>query len=513
MALPITNISLESDIAPEFSETASLEICSLSNNVNKNGLNPTYCPGTTSDLRLSNLRNDKRQSYFKGYNVGTGGLSLTYSFNSTLSDDFLEVYDVTITASGAFPANANLGFELEFTSGSVPAGQQDRRQVMIENVDAANSITLNSTNPQSTIFTSFGIGDEVRNFRYTYENDNWDSPRPNSTFKVTCHGDYQLSVISGEQQSVIVNGVTTTFLELNSANSTSNNSYDIVDIGSTIDISDYSGETIITIFTRQDGPTYTSANGYKDVQVVEDYDTVNFNANLKFIQIVWDISSTPYETYTGDEYRHGAQDFTTLTTTSNYPVNGFGARYALINSTGNSGSFSWTVSPNLYCSFTSTNITRTLTSRAASDSILFIKEINRGGFTYRVTLDRLLLAANSDTDITLGDRFSYRFIARCPNGGNISIRNEFNTLITSLSNGQSYLVDNAGAGIKFLTEVGDVSPISTAATYLSIADTPILTFDINQNDTGQYVEIEAVSNCTTGISPYRWKFDDTGTLT
>ena len=35
--------------------------------VNKEGLNPAYCPGTTNDDRITNLLNDRSLKYFKGY--------------------------------------------------------------------------------------------------------------------------------------------------------------------------------------------------------------------------------------------------------------------------------------------------------------------------------------------------------------------------------------------------------------------------------------------------------------
>lgn len=35
--------------------------------VNKSGLNPTYCPGSTADERITNLLNNRKLSYFKGY--------------------------------------------------------------------------------------------------------------------------------------------------------------------------------------------------------------------------------------------------------------------------------------------------------------------------------------------------------------------------------------------------------------------------------------------------------------
>ena len=510
MALPITNISLESDIAPEFLESATLETCCLSANVNKNGLNPTYCPGATPDLRLVNLRNDRKQSYFKGYDIGTGGLSLNYAFNSGLSDDFLEVYDVTLTASGGFNINANIGFELQFTSGTIPSGQDDRRTLRIDNLDQGGSITLSSSNAQSSIFTTFNVGDTVRNFRYTYENDNWDSPRPSSTFRTICHGDYQLSVTSGEEQSVIVQGVTTTTLTLVSDTSTDNNTYDIVDIPGNVDISNYSGEGIITLLTRQAGPSYTPADGYKDVQVVENYNTGTSNSNRKFIQILEDGITSPFDTYTGSTFSHGAEDFTTLTTVSNYPTNGFRARYAIINSSGVSSSYSYTISPFLYCSFSPLTINKTISSVTSSDTLIYVKELSSISST-RVQLDQVLLVAGTNTNISLGDTYTYRFTARCPQGTTIDVRNQDNTALAILSDGQSYTIDNAGQGFGFITTE---SPIDSNSTYLSrgqIFTIGDIRFDIS-SALGEYIEMEGVTNCVTGIGPYRWKFDNNGTI-
>jgi hypothetical protein len=66
--LPTSNLKLSAiiDTLNDISAT-SLSDVSLSDNVNKYGLNSVYCPGTDADARLSNLRADKIMSYFKAY--------------------------------------------------------------------------------------------------------------------------------------------------------------------------------------------------------------------------------------------------------------------------------------------------------------------------------------------------------------------------------------------------------------------------------------------------------------
>lgn len=65
-ALPTSNLTL-SEIAAKLGVTKDLRICCSTPNVVANGLKSPWCPGTTEAEKLANLRADKKQSYFKGY--------------------------------------------------------------------------------------------------------------------------------------------------------------------------------------------------------------------------------------------------------------------------------------------------------------------------------------------------------------------------------------------------------------------------------------------------------------
>lgn len=65
-ALPTSNLGL-TIIAATLGCAADLRVCCASTAVKAQGLNATYCPGYDAASRLANLRADKKQSYFKGY--------------------------------------------------------------------------------------------------------------------------------------------------------------------------------------------------------------------------------------------------------------------------------------------------------------------------------------------------------------------------------------------------------------------------------------------------------------
>lgn len=76
MALPTSNLSVNliyttlgvSNGRDLFYVGATLKtVAQLGLVVNKNGLNPAYCPGADADARLANLLADRKLSYFKGY--------------------------------------------------------------------------------------------------------------------------------------------------------------------------------------------------------------------------------------------------------------------------------------------------------------------------------------------------------------------------------------------------------------------------------------------------------------
>lgn len=101
MALPTSNLSVNliyttlgvSNGRDLFYIGATLKTAAqLALVVNKNGLNPTYCPGADADARLANLLADRKLSYFKGYEPivrvtiydrGSGYLGWSNYYNGT----------------------------------------------------------------------------------------------------------------------------------------------------------------------------------------------------------------------------------------------------------------------------------------------------------------------------------------------------------------------------------------------------------------------------------------------
>lgn len=73
--------------------------------VNKYGLNASYCPGSTVDDRLQNLLNDRKLSYFKGYDHNYypspgGSLSATpNSLGFLANGNYINTNQVTVSAT------------------------------------------------------------------------------------------------------------------------------------------------------------------------------------------------------------------------------------------------------------------------------------------------------------------------------------------------------------------------------------------------------------------------------
>lgn len=85
MALATSNLSVKSILqtlgvsTPKsiFYISGTLKtLTQLGSLVNKSGLSATYCPGANEDARLQSLLNDRKLSYFKGYEHVTNYLNL-----------------------------------------------------------------------------------------------------------------------------------------------------------------------------------------------------------------------------------------------------------------------------------------------------------------------------------------------------------------------------------------------------------------------------------------------------
>lgn len=104
MALATSNLSVKAILQTLGVSTAKAifynggtlkTITELAQLVNKNGLNSTYCPGADADERLSNLRTNRRLSYFKGYVHASGTLTvspLSFTLSNLQQDATLMVY-------------------------------------------------------------------------------------------------------------------------------------------------------------------------------------------------------------------------------------------------------------------------------------------------------------------------------------------------------------------------------------------------------------------------------------
>jgi len=118
MALPIQNLSLEL-VASTLGETKSLEACCTSLNVDRYGLDNTYCSGLTAKARLTKLREDKKLSFFKNYDPINADIIFA------LSNGDFHIYDTTNGRSRPVYF-ANVGSEPYYPEGMGIATVPDR---------------------------------------------------------------------------------------------------------------------------------------------------------------------------------------------------------------------------------------------------------------------------------------------------------------------------------------------------------------------------------------------------
>jgi hypothetical protein len=513
-ALPTSNLSLKDDIAVVLSETATLDTCCSSSSVVAEGLDPLYCTGEIPADRLANLKADEVHSYFKGYDPNVSTATLSYTFSVGLSDPFDRVYDVDLdyTNSTGAPITSRIYFTFS-NEGSVPAGQSDRTQVSIDDLNAVpKTLVLEIGDTVGSFAITIPTGSGTFDYRYTYVNDNWDFPRPSTDLRVVCNGGFGIDITSSSTHTPTIEGVTTTFITATSLiSSTGNDTFDLNNLGSNISIDNESGEMIHTKLTRN-AATYTALNGYKDVQTIETYDTALLDSGLRYVaaEVVVEVGSDSNDLT--DVFTHGDSDIKTIPTVSDYDSLGYYYRYTLLNSytTSGSSSFSWDLNPHLYCSFTEVTHSATINSRTGGNHILTMKDLDRpsGNPTDGVIVPRLYITPNNNT-LASTDVFSFKMVINCPTGGNVFLR-----LVTNDNLAETYTDQDEYSGaittdVKF-SLVTDIDNTDAATSILggAIAES-IYYFDFTQSD--QYIVVTNVSNVATS-SDFFYQFDQDGNI-
>lgn len=131
MALATSNLSLKSILqtlgvsTPKaiFYISGTLKtLTQLGSLVNKSGLNVTYCPGANEDARLQSLLNDRKLSYFKGYEHVTAYLvvdPLVFNVSADSSQPYEPQISISVNGSTAWSAEPSDGWvQLSSISGS-----------------------------------------------------------------------------------------------------------------------------------------------------------------------------------------------------------------------------------------------------------------------------------------------------------------------------------------------------------------------------------------------------------
>lgn len=411
-------------------------------------------------------------------------MSLTYDSNPSVG-----VYNFTgsITVVASEAVSGSFGFALDFLSGSVPSGQSERRSsTVILNTLHSYSQTGAGSFGDATYSSSFSAGTTTISVNLSFVNDNWNDPRPESSFRLrliagtnTVLSTPNSTVINDTTYVYTVQGVTTTFVTITS------------NIGDFFP--NHSGQMICYYCVRNTltlGKTYSAAAGYKSIQIQETWNTGSYNANRFFVQALLSGSGPCTNSIVSTQYTHG----TTAQTTIDISINAWFNRYILFNRSGSTATYGYTLQPYLYCSFTTQSYSDSILSFTPSGHVLMIQ--NYSGNNDLLPLNLIVFPGSS----TLGssDTFSYKYVAHCPTGGFINMYNTTSsTSDAQLYDGDSYQMwhDSRVTTFGFIS-VGNTS--AAARTTLGLDGWADSTIRTQYSSTDQYLElVPTTSNVVT----------------
>jgi hypothetical protein len=389
-----------------------------------------YYNSTYNNISYAPVDSQRRFRDYKPYSGTPASISISVG---GVSNPSVGVYTTTITASINCPATMLLSFslELDFLSGSVPGGQSEARSVTMTPPFPYSPQTSTGSGLILTWSGVYNAGISTVAFSTTLTNDNWNSPRPSSSFriKLVAGQNTQLTVANGTSTNAstfvyTVLGVTTTFMTITPTYSGR---------------APQSGHMIYYSIARNSGPSYTAGNGYKPIEVALSYGTGGYSSSKEFV--VSPISgSSPYGSYMSSSITNGYYQVETLDTLSGAL---FHVRYTLLNRSGSSGNYSFTLEQYKYCSFTTINYSQSIDSFIPGKHILYIESFsgNNGNLPMMTIIPGTNSYGSSET-------YAYKYVASCPNGGYIRVSYAGNTVV-DLYNGQEWQVVFAQSGPNF----------------------------------------------------------------
>lgn len=400
-------------------------------------------------------------------------------------------YTLTLTAVAAAQVTGTVYFELDFLSGSVPAGQSEARSASITKIPEAVTVFTGAGTIRSFTNT-FAAGTTTTTFDLRFYNDNWDSPIPISSFRLrlTAGSGTTLSVANstvtnGSTFVASQTGILTTFLTLTEINSSRGISGDMV-------------------YFRINSSSYNSSQKTM-VQALGTFNTSSYDTNKSFVSMVVDTNDFNYTP--GDVYRHLDNALFNIGSFNAYNT-GVYVRYYIRNVSGSTSNFAMTISQYKYCSFSNSSYSGSIASLNIGNIISIYSSTLSGTDTWSVPRIQVFPGA---TSLLTTDTFTYKYVVHCPTGGYVNFYRTGNGV--PYYDGQeitgTYSPYYAFDSVKFFGGALSSSSSNVANTTIAFSAVPPSQYFIfTQSD--QWVDLVPISSNIVTSSLYPHKLNSGG---